>query len=593
MLKDKKGFTLVELIGVIAVIAIIGVIVVSIIINSLSGTKKDLASVQEKQIVSMAKVYFNENLGLYTIGTTPDNCEDTVNGTTTVRKCNITSDYLVSIKYIDQPIDSQTKTNVSYDIFITFTLENGKAKDIEYLIKLYDIPLNENNKPIPTFTDNSGANKPVLVYGMIPVVYDTTNNTWVKASERHGYYAYQDQIWANAVTVTSTNRDKYINAEPGTKIPMDDINAIWVWIPRFKYKITSSIGIGTKDNLITNPPQIDVVFENGINATGVAESVYRTGITTDGTNTNYYTHPSFRNGTKVYKTNAYDIGGWDEELTGFWVGKFETGGTADIPLIKPEIKALSNQNVSTQFITSLKFSGGTMNTTSGEVTFSGNDIYGLNSSTNSHMMKNTEWGAVAILSQSQYGKMGNSDYEGENKEIYNNNRGITGRSGGSPNANGVGTVTSHAYNHPELGKGASTTGTIYGIYDMNGGNYEYTMANNAGYAGASLSYNSGFNGPMNSDGTYETGISFPTEKYYDKYISLSYEVALKKDVAILGDATWETAFWYYNNYPWGLSPTRPWPTRGGTTNGNFSIYSMANFMGEGSGNFTFRTVLMP
>ena len=36
------------------------------------------------------------------------------------------------------------------------------------------------------------------------------------------------------------------------------------------------------------------------------------------------------------------------------------------------------------------------------------------------MMKNIEWGAVAYLSQSIYGKYGNISYTGANKEVYKN-----------------------------------------------------------------------------------------------------------------------------------------------------------------------------
>ena len=36
------------------------------------------------------------------------------------------------------------------------------------------------------------------------------------------------------------------------------------------------------------------------------------------------------------------------------------------------------------------------------------------------MSKNSEWGAVAYLSKSIYGKQGNLNYIGSNKEIYQN-----------------------------------------------------------------------------------------------------------------------------------------------------------------------------
>ena len=100
------------------------------------------------------------------------------------------------------------------------------------------------------------------------------------------------------------NRADYENAEAGTPISMEDINSMWVWIPRYKYRIPSSIGVGT-----STPPQIDVVFESGTNTTG--STLSSCSITSTSC---YYTHPAFRDGSSVYKTTAYDQGGWDEEL---------------------------------------------------------------------------------------------------------------------------------------------------------------------------------------------------------------------------------------------------------------------------------------
>ena len=88
----------------------------------------------------------------------------------------------------------------------------------------------------------------------------------------------------------------------------------------------------------------------------------------------------------------------------------------------------------------------------------------------SHMMKNIEWGAVAILSQSKYGVYNPESINGEkgNKEyqIWNNSSisYITGSVGTNKDANNT-SVT--AYNS-ENGPKASTTGTVYGIYDMAG-----------------------------------------------------------------------------------------------------------------------------
>ena len=74
------------------------------------------------------------------------------------------------------------------------------------------------------YQDESGANAPELVEGMIPVTYNGTN--WVKADVYNEWYNYNNQKWANAVTVTEENRATYMSAEAGTVIPMEDINTM-------------------------------------------------------------------------------------------------------------------------------------------------------------------------------------------------------------------------------------------------------------------------------------------------------------------------------------------------------------------------------
>ncbi|MBQ7141076.1 MAG: hypothetical protein IJO32_06205 [Bacilli bacterium] len=464
------------------------------------------------------------------------------------------------------------------------------------------------------------ANEPVLADGMIPVVYNDTDDVWEVANTTTTWYDYNTQMWANAVTVSDAT---YRTAEAGTPIPMDVINSMWVWIPRFKYRIPSSIG---SDSNVTSPPQIDVVFESGTDTTGVSETVYRNGITSDGTNTNYYTHPAFRNIDNIeYDSTTTSRGAWDAEITGFWVGKFETSidgsvatdssstcyssksdtncNTSNLtPIIKPDVESLNYQNVSNQFLTSLKFANGTMDTTTGEVTFStnSNNIYGLNTTSNTvdtHMMKNTEWGAVAILSQSQYGKMGNKKYTGTNKEIYKNNSYnstndeiYTGRSSGVPPTSGSTTYGTYSYNNKTCtttdpictgeevqyaGTGASTTGTIYGIYDMSGGTFEYTMGN-----WAETSKSSGFT-------------TFPTEKYYDLYQGTNESTTTKEKV-ILGDSIYESMKWY-SDYNYFVYVSSPWASLGGSYNASYpaGIFSFSYFGGAATKDRSFRSTLIP
>ena len=114
--------------------------------------------------------------------------------------------------------------------------------------------------------DTSGANAPVLASNMIPVYYDETSDVWKKADANnknsvYQWYSYEASgnkkgMWANAVTVKESNRQTYLNATPGTTISMDDINTMWVWIPRFNAVTPSNYNGGTADN----PGAIDVTF---------------------------------------------------------------------------------------------------------------------------------------------------------------------------------------------------------------------------------------------------------------------------------------------------------------------------------------------
>mgnify|MGYP002543395925 FL=1 len=283
------------------------------------------------------------------------------------------------------------------------------------------------NTVTPVYVDNSGANTPVLAEGMIPVVYDEGLGIWLKADTNAGWYNYTDKIWANAVMVKndaskeslcSRSRTDYIEAMPFTPIMEEDILAYYVWIPRYKYKLFNVSYSGG-----TSPSLIDVVFENKTASTGIAKcTTSEIGVETcqNKANGNYYTHPAFTFG--------------NQELTGIWVGKFETTGNDITPTIKPNEISLRNQNVSTQFITSQKFNSAS---------------YLTNIETNqadAHMMKNIEWGAVAYLKQSKYG-LGITDI------AMNNSSGFyTGRSSGDPSKTDYSSEGTYKYNEPKTNK---------------------------------------------------------------------------------------------------------------------------------------------
>ena len=455
------------------------------------------------------------------------------------------------------------------------------------------------NTVTPVYVDNSGANTPVLAEGMIPVVYDEGLGIWLKADTNAGWFNYNEKIWANAVMVKndaskeslcSRSRTDYIEAMPFTPIMEEDILAYYVWIPRYKYQlfnaeykkpIMSDDFITCVDNCLEEQ-LIEVIFESGTNTTGETRcQVSEIGIETctNKENGKWYTHPAFTFG--------------DTELEGIWVGKFETSGNATTPTIKPNMTSLTNQNVSTQFITSQKFNSTKYLTKNGT------------KQTDAHMMKNIEWGAVAYLKQSKYG-LGNIDM-GMNNYYYCDKYGdayvsydkaseycespVYHKTGCGDKANREETSFCNAY-YTVRGRMASTTGNITGVYDMSGGTDEYVMGviqdndttKRSPMSGYSTIDNSGYIGKA-GESYIDSGntLAFPNLKYYDLYANGSH----------LGDATGETAGWY-KDYVYFVSSDRPWFYRGLNTfnyRQSTGIFAFGAYYGGASDYSTFRSVL--
>ena len=138
------------------------------------------------------------------------------------------------------------------------------------------------------------------------------------------------------------------------------------------------------------------------------------------------------------------------------------------------------------------------------------------------------------------------------------------------------TTTCNSY-ETELGSKSSTTGNIYGVYDMSGGAFEYIMGNivsnneSAMISGNSTSANSGYTGIIYSSGIYTSFVGnyvYPEGKYYDKYSFVtSYNQGIKSK---LGDALKEVHnkenYGWYNDFSYMVIRNYPWFIRGGYYN---------------------------
>ena len=512
------------------------------------------------------------------------------------------------------PSSGSLATNGSINLLVGVT-NNGTSSITVYIgakgSLTNELNLGNNKTLLPSgFTiappnlDTSGANTPDLVQGLIPVMYD--GSKWVKADETNSnetykWYDYNNKLWANAVLVTSTNRSAYQSANAGTTIADSDILAFYVWIPRYKYKVWNiSKQAGAESTYAYNAKTegIDIVFESGKESTGTISCTYNynvdsanggvdlsttTAETCTGNNGDYYTHPAFTFG--------------NDNINGFWISKFEisssnpttTDGGGNVTNLT--VRSLPNVN-SWRNIQVSKISTVIQNMQTSS------NIYGLNTSrinTDSHMLTNFEWGAVAYLTNSKYGRC----TDGSCTEVTINNCSsyITGIGANTVSASSSSTTCTTAANqyNGTYGKLASTTGNITGVYDMSGGSWEYVMGNISKVTTGYTFYPS--NSSFASSWYTTSTAKYVTTYAYDKTNSTN-QTAYNR--GRLGDATAETLLsasynggWYSDNayFPYSINA---WFYRGGGCNNGSSagVFYFIPYSGYYNGNNSSRAALV-
>ena len=479
-MKNKKGFTLVELLAVIVILAVIALIATPQVLGMIESARKGAAESSTLSYVdSVEKAIVSKTI-------------------TSSRNTNYDGKYTVignKLSKNDASLDLDLKgdkpdSNSSNEV----TVEKGIVKEaylkfgehyvtyknsnneISYCSNKEGYLNNCNDKEIKDLTYKesilNGAD-PVVEGDLLPVKINNDGKV-IYADPTEEWYKYADKKWANAVIL----KDKTKTYKYGEEIPNSNIESYMVWIPRYRYKI---FNLGNYDS-ITN-------VDNSINKT--IEIVFEDKYTKASTGTtvgSYLTHPAFT----TFNTN------------GIWVGKFETTGTSSSITVKPSETSLRNLNVKTMF----------------------NLAYNYNRNLNSHMMKNTEWGAVTYLTYSKYGKNSkvrinnNSDFKTGYASVKEPTCGYT-ETNETCNKQGTDSSVTVAYN-TTTGYLASTTGNITGIYDMSGGAQEYMASYMSGQVGESGFAESEINSKI---------------KYFDIYSSTSSVNSYKN--RILGDATGE------------------------------------------------------
>ena len=426
-----------------------------------------------------------------------------------------------------QTIDGITKIETKLEIINLKTPETAKFSRATGIIDIVWLD-----------KDNNVIDKPEspILGNLVPVKWngEPGNYTEVTTTESDpDWYNYLAQVgntesggtskWANAKT---SNGDCY-----------------FVWIPRYAYKITyydgnAAVGYSNIDGIfdITDGAPKLITGTEPKNVTGKVNSeVYA----------DYIPHPAFE---------------FDGSRSGIWVGKYESSGNTTTIQIKPSVTSIVSQTISSLF----------------NAAFNVKTIYNLNGDT--HMLKNIEWGVAAYLTDSKYGRNGTKITINNYSAMKSGYAGKSVSAGSESNAANV-----YEYNTAG-GVLASTTGNIYGIYDISGGAIEYVVGNLEGFigsAGTTGTFGTIYNGPLKNkyiDSYAYSGISGAggNQSNYNANMGIKGDAIVETSVASTdGNDAW------HNSLSLFIHTDRAWFIRGGyylntTNSGQFLFYAGAS-----------------
>ncbi|MCL2860642.1 MAG: hypothetical protein FWF46_08940 [Oscillospiraceae bacterium] len=362
------------------------------------------------------------------------------------------------------------------------------------VVEIAWLDMDNNVIPKPLAPNMTTDMTPIKWNGTTAVTAGTYNNP------DNDWYSYTAQTGA-----TDGGTSKWANARTPD-------GSYWVWIPRYAYKIiyftSTSDQMAAESNQIatkvaggetleqaTAEVSSEIAQENAdayrVSGSKVGLVGYSTvygmvdadnkvvdvtkpnpaikdKVKTDGY-TEYIPHPAFL-GTG-YEELGGGFGADSRGISGFWIAKFETsmedGSETHVETSDETIGNVATENT-------IAANGGTNNgikavsipgVTSWRYINIANcydNSYNYDRAKESHLIKNSEWGAVAFLAHSKYGRNGtavtaNCYYDSSWKPIC-----MTG--GGT----GITYATTNV--------AQSTTGNPTGVYDMSGGAYEYVAA---------------------------------------------------------------------------------------------------------------------
>ena len=529
VLKEKRGITLIALVITIIVLLILAGVSIAMLTGD-NGILTQATEAKEKNTIGGEKEQISLALQSLRMKKQAENVTNEItvseldeqlkyDGAKNVEVDNVNG-YL-RVKYGDSKNEYTVDQSGNIESEGEITQPENIAKSWEAVSKLDTTWFSYND--LSSSNKKANVNAPVLKGNMKAIKY-----VGAEAESQTG------SKWANAMTTDGS---------------------MWVWIPRYAYKITEGYHTNVAGTIEVAFLDTNNKFLNG--ETGeITTNPEEEGAGT----TKWLVHPAF--------TSNAETGGGFGELTGLWVGKFEATGTysngdASKVSVKPGVASLRSMTVNDQYKAGMKAT------------------YGESVNLNSHMAKNSEWGATVYLANSKYGV---------NKKKVEQNKNSSYYTGGTNTVEEIYTTN----------KAQSTTHNATGVYDLNGGAWERTAAyvnNKNDQLGTTGGKNAGdFYGATESE--QATSTKYKTVYSSENNQSKDYQTAGKKNK---GDAVYETSVSHSHGtgswfdacafFPYGASP---FFSRGGYCNdtaaGTFFFYT---YNGTANGRGSFRPVLAP
>lgn len=409
-----------------------------------------------------------------------------------------------------------------YEVELDGTITKGGRNLTSMALGSDDYEINVKFLEEATNIITDKPNSPQLSEEMIPIKWNGEN--WIiTTKDDPEWYNYISQTkdvdktskWANIMlsdgkysNITKDGKILVTTENIGTIIKDDELGSMYVWIPRYAYKISYY----KDNNLIASSDSRGFVDAKGELINEANNQGTRIGV-----EDNYMVHPSFLG--KGHESIGGGFGDDENGISGFWVAKFEASNK-NITNYNEDVELTAQDSILRSIPSSLsgtveydmeKLKENVIEKAQGQST----------NSTDMHIMKNSELGATIYLAYSSYGRNGNLIDINESYYNIENGSSVTGYGKSDDNYYYMYNQKDFSY-RTEKGMLASSTGNIYGIYDLAGGNAEFTMSF------------------KNDNEDIQKLIEGIEPKYYMLYKNN------KSDESNVGDIVFETESWYRN-----------------------------------------------